>query len=140
MLSVIESLSKCQKLHHTLLHQPQYNTVNSQHSMSSNPSTVQLPNTESVASAANAATRFNSNVLLMTYHVLVIALDGSSSSGFRIYSFFFISELLVQALGLPLSQQQATIYGAAWELCAINWYFSLYPQLTPPTRKSQLRL
>ena len=102
---------KCQKLHHTLLHQPQQ-------SMSSNPSTIQLLNTESVASASNAATTtISSNVPLMTCRVLVIAPDGSTvnarvllDSGSTVS---FISERLAQVLRLPRSQQQAIIYGVA---------------------------
>lgn len=85
---------KCQKLHHTLLHQSQETTANSQ-AISSNSSNVQLPNAESVATTSNTATsKISSNVLLMTCRVLIIAPDGStdecqSSSGFRIYRFIY---------------------------------------------------
>ena len=111
---------KCQKLHHTLLHQTQDNSSSSQQSVSSysTPSNVQPSNTELVTSASNAATtRISSNVLLMTCRVLVIAPDGSSVNARALLdsgsTVSFISERLAQALRLPRSQQQATIYGVA---------------------------
>ena len=108
---------KCQKLHHTLLHQPQETTTNS-HAMSSNSSNIQLPNTEPVAAASNAATtKISSNVLLMTCRVLVIAPDGSTVNARALLdsgsTVSFVSEQLAQTLRLPRSQQQATIYGVA---------------------------
>ena len=107
---------KCQKLHHTLLHQPQETT--SSRAMSSNSSNVQLPNAEPVAAASNAATtRISSNVLLMTCRVLVIAPDGSTVNARALLdsgsTVSFVSERLAQTLRLPRSQQQATIYGVA---------------------------
>lgn len=109
---------KCQKIHHTLLHQPQETTASSQLSMSSNPSTVQLSTTESVVAASNAATtRISSNVLLMTCRVFVIAPDGSTVKARALLdagsTASFISERLAQALRLPQSQQPATIDGVA---------------------------
>ena len=107
---------KCQKLHQTLLHQPQDNTANSPQPMSSNPSAVQCPISEPLASNA-ATTRISSNVLLMTCCVLVVAPDGSTVNARALLdsgsTVLFVSERLAQALRLPRSQQQATIYGVA---------------------------
>ena len=108
---------KCQKLHHTLLHQPRETTTSS-HAMSSNTSNVQLPITEPVVAASNAATtKISSNVLLMTCRVLIIAPDCSTVNARALLdsgsTVSFVSERLAQTLRLPRSQQQATIYGVA---------------------------
>ena len=51
----VNHCQKCQRLHHTLLIQPQEITVNSQQSMSSNSSNAQLPYIECVETASYAA-------------------------------------------------------------------------------------
>ena len=108
----------CQKLHHTLLHQPQETTISSERSLSTNPSPIQLPSSESVACASNTSMmRISPNVLLMTCRVLVVAPDGSTVNARTLLdsgsTVSFISEWLAQVLRLPRSQQQATIYGVA---------------------------
>ena len=103
--------------------------------MSSNPSTVQLPNTESVTSASNAATtRISSNILLMTCRVLVIAPDGSTVNARALLdsgsTVSFISERLAQALRLPRSAASYNLWcsrSCSRELCAINWHFIISP-------------
>lgn len=104
---------KCQRPHHTLLH------VESEGGGNQTP--LQSSNHEDASSPAqvvsNAAIKLRSSSLLMTCRVLVFAGDGSSVEARALLdngsTSSFVSERLVQILGLPRSHQDVCVSGIA---------------------------
>ena len=97
---------KCQKPHHTLIHNDVKGNVQSQQ-----PAPVAVQ--PSIISS-NAATGFASNALLMTCQLLVHASDGSNVKAHGLLdsaSTSFISDRLAQSLSLPWSSRTVSISG-----------------------------
>ena len=100
----VHHCKRCQKPHHTLLHVDVQETnvleTNAPSAVSSNASMGILP-----------------EMLLMTCQVLVKAPDGSKVKARALLdsasTSSFISERLVQGLGIPRSRQRITVYGVA---------------------------
>lgn len=106
---------KCQRPHHTLLH------VETQGDSSSAPAqSPPTPPTTQIVS--NAAVKLRSSSLLMTCRVLVFAPDGSSIEARALLdngsTSSFVSEHLVQSLGLSRSQSNVRVSGIAGSLAS----------------------
>ena len=103
---------RCQKPHHTLLH---IETKQGEQVSTENPENEQS-NTASVVST-NAQTGSSSNTIMMTCQVLIHAPDGSQLRARGLLdsgsSTSFVSQRLVQSLGLPRSTKNLQITGIA---------------------------
>ena len=103
---------KCQRPHHTLLHLEAQSDAGTAPPQS--PPTTQI--------VTNAAVKLRSSLLLMTCRVLVFAPDGSSVEARALLdngsTSSFVSERLVQSLGLPRSHSNVRVSGIAGSLAS----------------------
>ncbi len=100
----VHHCKRCQKPHHTLLHVDVQETNTSETSV---PSTV----------SSNTSMSTLPETLLMTCQVMVKAPDGSKVKARALLdsasTSSFVSERLVQGLGIPRSRQRITVFGVA---------------------------
>ncbi len=100
---------RCQKPHHTLLH---IETKQGEQTPIENPE-----NEQSNTASTNAQTGSSSNTIMMTCQVLIHAPDGSQLRARGLLdsgsSTSFVSQRLVQSLGLPRSTKNLQITGIA---------------------------